>query len=300
MSGHLPAPTGLLLLLLLFFAHGEQPLAPVTVKTTLSANTVPVNGEVVFSIELSWQGVLDDVRIEALDEPDTDNLALSGRGSANRVIADSLEGRRALKRFDFYFKPQATGRARIKPVRVRYLYRGHSRTVYSDAAFFEITPAVEKSRPVFIPGSILLWGVLVLFIAAVVFVSIRFFWVRRKHSAPDDPRLPVGEKYRRLLLTTIHPSNGQDRENRADMLKLLDSYLLERAGETRRGSRSREAMLAGMPGDEKVKERLVKMLRDMESGEGDDAPPVQKLYEELEAFFKGAAARGWPGQGFRP
>ncbi len=286
MSDRLPAPAGLLLLLLLIFAHGEQPLAPVAVKTSLSAETVPLNGEVVFSIELSWRGVLDDVRIQALEEPDTDNLTLTGRGSANRVVADSAGGSRSLKRFDFYFKPQATGRARIKPVSVRYLYRERVRTVYSDAAFLEIAPPVEKSRPVYMPGSILLWAMVLVFAGAVVFVTIRFFLLRRGQKPPVDQHLPLGEKYRRLLLTTIHPSNGQDRENREDMLKLLDSYLRERTGKTR-GTETRSEMLAALPGDEKVKERLSRMLSEMESDEGGEDMPVQKLFKELENLFGG-------------
>ncbi len=283
-----PALTGLMVLSVLIFVYGDQPLAPVGVKTSLSANTVPLDGEVVFSIELSWNGVLDDVRIDKVAEPVTENLVLRGRGSANRVIGDSLGGNRAFKRFDFYFKPQATGRARIKPVNIMYVYRGRPHTVFSDAAFFEISPPVEKSREVFMPGSVLLWGLLLLFMAAVFFVTIRFFLVRRGQKPSVEQRLDIGEKYHRLLQTTIHPSNGQERENRADMLKLLDSYLMEKTGQTLEGAQTREAMLAGIPGDEKVKERVFKMLREMKNSEEDGGLPAQRMYAELDAFFKAA------------
>ena len=278
-------PLRLMLLLAVSAALGQASRPRVSVKTSLSSETVPLNGEVVFSIELSWPGALDAVRLEDPGEPGVNNLMLRGSGASNRIVEDSLAGRRSLKRFDFYFKPRSVGRAHIKPMTLAYRFEGRREVVRTDALFLRISAPREEQRPVFMPGSILLWLLLFLFMAAALFVTVRYVMLRRKHRPRATPG--IREKYQRLLLSTIHPENGQDKENRAEILRLLDSFLMESLGQIHIGGmEQRLEMLASVPGDETARARLAKTLQSMGGITEERHIAVQRLFDEVNDFLK--------------
>lgn len=216
------------------FAQSDSLASEISLKTVLENDNVPLNQEVVYHIELSWHGDLSQYKIGDIGDPVITNLSLRGSGSSNRLTTDKDGQPLSIKRVTYYFKPQSMGMAYIDGITIQYTdsHSGKSETLSAQRIGVKITDPVATSQDTFMPGTILLWILLIGFIAALAYFLFRYMQRRKKSDEDETPVLTMEEKYLELLNETIHLSNGVAKENISALKKLLSGYIAEKFSHT--------------------------------------------------------------------
>ena len=98
----------------------DTSLTDISLKTYVQDETVALNREVVYEVELKWQGDLSRFKITEALEPNVTNLTVRGTGSTNRITTDSNGREISIKKITYYFKPIEIGMAYINGVTIRY------------------------------------------------------------------------------------------------------------------------------------------------------------------------------------
>ena len=116
---------GLFLCLILsssIFSQSNQDtsVSDISLLTYVENESVALNREVVYIVQLSWQGELSRYKISDVLDPDVTNLIVRGSGSSNKVITNSDGKEISTKRITFYFRPVEMGMAYINGVTIRY------------------------------------------------------------------------------------------------------------------------------------------------------------------------------------
>ena len=92
----------LLLLASVTLYAADSTASKITLHTYLEQNKVPQNKEVVYHVELSWEGELQRYHISQISTPVLTNLTLRGSGSSNRFFTDEQGKPHSLKRISYY------------------------------------------------------------------------------------------------------------------------------------------------------------------------------------------------------
>ena len=92
----------------------------IRLRTYVESENIPLNREVVYHIELRWQGDLSRYRISEIVEPAVTNLVTRGSGSSNKVRTSANGELISIKEITFYFRPLEMGMAYIDGVIIRY------------------------------------------------------------------------------------------------------------------------------------------------------------------------------------
>jgi len=225
-----------LLILLLFvlsfnslLAQGDSLASEISLKTILENDNVPLNHEVVYHVELSWEGDLSQYKIGNIGEPVITNLSLRGSGSSNRLTTSKNGRPLSIKRVTYYLKPQSIGMAYIDGLSIQYAESssGKSETLFAQRIGVKIIDPVASAKEAFMPGTILMWFLLAGFLAALAFFIFRYIQ-RRPKQQDEAPQQTIEEKYMELQSETIHIANGATKENISDLSKLLAGYIAEK------------------------------------------------------------------------
>ena len=226
----------MLFLLILFtwsttlLAQGDSLNSDITLHTYVESDNVPLNSEVVYHIELSWPGELDEYDIGDISDPSVTNLALRGSGSSNRQTTDDSGNPKAIKIVTYYFKPLEIGMAYVDGITIQYTQKASnkSETLFARRLGVKISEPTEEPKKEFIPGTIVLWAILIGFLIIVAYFIFRYVQRRNKNQDQQEKTVSLEEKYLDLLNQTIHLSNDASKENIASMRKLLTSYIAEK------------------------------------------------------------------------
>ena len=62
----------------------------ITLRTFVEKESVPLNREAVYIVQLSWTGELGRYKINQVLDPDLTNLTVRGTGSSNKVTKEVL------------------------------------------------------------------------------------------------------------------------------------------------------------------------------------------------------------------
>lgn len=230
LSNYSLSATLLLFLLTSFlFAQDDSLSSEISLKTFLEEDNVPLNQEVVYHVELSWEGDLSRFSIGEIGEPVINNLALRGSGSSNRITTSKNGKPLSIKRITYYLKPLSIGMAYIDGLSVQYKENStaKSETLFAQRIGVKIIDPVATDKDAFMPGTILLWVLLIGFLAALAFFIFRYMQ-RRPRQEEEAPQQSVEEKYLELQRETIHIANGATKENISDLSKLLSGYISEK------------------------------------------------------------------------
>ena len=204
----------------------------IQLRTYVESENIPLNREVVYHIELRWQGDLSRYRISEIVEPTVTNLATRGSGSSNKVRT-SPEGKlTSIKEITFYFRPLEMGMAYIDGVIIRYQDTAKDKEeslISSRIGVKIIDPLPEPSANA--NFSTLIGGlVLILLVSAAVIFFLRYRRNKKEAlaKAQAEPIETIEEKYLRLLKETIHLNTDNVKDSLGDLTHLFDGYFSER------------------------------------------------------------------------
>jgi hypothetical protein len=204
----------------------------IQLRTYIESESVPLNREVVYHIELSWHGDLSRYKISEIMEPTVTNLTTRGSGSSNKVKTASDGSLISIKDIAYYFTPIEIGMAYIDGVTIKY----SDQVEEKDESLISSRIGVKIVEPLAEPAdnlllSNLLFGlIVVIVIGAALYLYFRY---KKKQKELAEKELieiheTVETKYLRLLKETIHVTTDNVKDSLNDLTHLLNGYLSER------------------------------------------------------------------------
>ena len=226
----------LLFTALLVITAFAQPLpdsikSEIRLRTYVESENVPLNREVVYHLELSWQGDLSRYNIFEIIEPTITNLSTRGSGSSNKVRTTSDGGMVSVKDITFYFRPLEMGMAYIDGVIIRYhdSVEGKDESLISSRIGVKIDePLPESSKNGIMTG--VAGGLLAFLLVVLAFLLFLRYKKRQKEAisrALSDMSETIEDKYLRLLKETIHLNTDNIKDSLSDLTHLLSGYFSE-------------------------------------------------------------------------
>jgi len=203
----------------------------IRLRTYVESENIPLNREVVYHIELRWQGDLSRYRISEIVEPAVTNLVTRGSGSSNKVRTSANGELISIKEITFYFRPLEMGMAYIDGVIIRYndtLKDKEESLISSRVGVKIIEPLPEASGDGKL-SRIIAGLIVVLILSAAIIFYLRYR--RNKKEALAKARAEfqetIEEKYIRLLKETIHLNTDNIKDSLGDLTHLLNGYFSE-------------------------------------------------------------------------
>ena len=204
----------------------------IQLKAYLDQDAVPQNGEVVYHLELSWNGELDRYHIANIGDPVVSNLKLRGSGSSNRYFIDESGNPKSVKQINYYFTPNEMGMAYIDGVTIQY----EDKILNQKETLSAQRLGVKIIEPLPDPNAGLDIGLIVILFFVFIFVIVLIYYVfrylkQRKLNAKSEetgPQTPE-EKYLELLGNIELSSDNRD-ETLSTITKLLNSFFSEKYG----------------------------------------------------------------------
>ena len=204
----------------------------IQLKVYLDQDAVPQNAEVVYHLELSWNGELDRYQISNIGDPVVTNLKLRGSGSSNRYFIDKQGNPNSVKQINYYFTPTEMGMAYIDGVTIQY----EDKVLQQKETLSAQRLGVKIIEPLPEPGKGLDTGFIIVLLLAVVFVVVVIYFVirylkQRKLAAEALESKPqtTEEKYLDLL-GGIELSAENRNETLSTITKLINSFFEEKFG----------------------------------------------------------------------
>ena len=217
-------------LIILFPVLCSQPARPdnaapdISIELSAQAepNHVPLNGTVRLKVQVAWQGDLDRIEIEEVEEPLLSHLEITGSASANRITGGTQS--KAVKEIDYFLKPLTLGMAYIESVGLKYkdTATGESYFLRTERIGIEVLPAVqEKEYPGFSFG---IFAALVLVISAGIIVYLRRL---RRPAEPSAQEVVLEEAFLdRLHADDLSKQNPDAAFTR--LIKMFRQYLAQK------------------------------------------------------------------------
>jgi hypothetical protein len=204
----------------------------IKLRTYIESENVPLNREVVYHIELRWQGELGRYKISDALVPAITNLTNRGSGSSNKVQTGPDGNLISVKEITYYFKPLEIGMAYIDGVTIRYTDQGNNNdeSLISSRIGVKIIEPLPEPSDNYILSEILIGLFIFILIGMVIYMYIHY---RKKKKEAEELALSeiketVEEKYLRLLKETIHINTDNVKDSLNDLTHLLNGYLSER------------------------------------------------------------------------
>jgi archaellum component FlaC len=228
---HLILIWSVLLVLLSFPAFCQVNTLPakIELKSSVDRSTLPLNENLNFTIQVSWEGEQSRFMITPVAPPQCDKLEVSGSSSVNESKVE--EGKTiSLKTYQFILKPLQTGTGRIGSAEIKYIDNAtqDSSSLSTQPVSVQITPATTKS-----PSSykIVLIIAIILILIYVVYSSRRKV---RKIAIPQEqgseqeeqkPETPEERALRSLNKISEQLQKGRSDDFSRDIYRMLTGYL---------------------------------------------------------------------------
>ncbi len=202
----------------------------IILRTFLDQNEVPLNKEVVYHVELSWQGDLQRYQIVRISEPVLSNLKLRGSGSSNRVYNDDNGNPHSQKRITYYFTPLNLGMGYIDGVSVQYEDKvlQQTETLSAQRLGTKILQPVHEPGDSVDLGLLLLIVLSVIFAALVLYFTMKYFKIRKQERETGDEEITIEEKYLQDLSGLLKGSNADTKSDFSALIYLFKAYLNEK------------------------------------------------------------------------
>lgn len=208
----------------------DSSAAQITLRTYLEQDPVPLNLEVVYQVELSWEGDLQRYHIARVNEPAVTNLKLRGSGSSNRFFIDDQGLARSVKRISYYFTPTDLGMGYIDGISVQYedTKNQQSHILYAQRLGVKIVEPVHEPGLGADTGTILFIAIAVLFLLVLAYFLVKFFKVRKQEQVNMTSELTVEEHFLQELSVQQKIENGDTRQAFGKTMHLLKRYFSEK------------------------------------------------------------------------
>jgi predicted Holliday junction resolvase-like endonuclease len=203
--------------------------AKIELKSSVDRSTVPLNENLNFTIQVSWEGEQSRFMITPVAPPQCDNLEISGSSSLNESKVE--EGKtKSLKTFQFVLKPLQTGTGRIGSVQIKYIdnITQDSSSLSTQPVSVQITPATKSSQSGY---KTVLVIAIILILIYVIYSSRRKV---RKIAIPQEqgseqeeqkPETPEEKALKRLNEISEQLKMGRSDDFSRNIYKLLTGYL---------------------------------------------------------------------------
>jgi len=204
----------------------------ITLRTFVERESVPVNREVVYVVQLSWKGDLSRYKINQVLDPDLTNLTVRGTGSSNKVTTNPDGSSQSTKSITFYFKPDEMGMSYINGVTIRY----EDTFLNQNESLLASRIGVKIVEPVPEPTSVSDFQYLFMYIIIGLIVLFTAYFIWQYYKKREEARLAelsvvvetIEEKYLRILKETIHITGNNLKEKLHDLTNLLSGYFSEK------------------------------------------------------------------------
>ena len=268
----------------------------IVLYTHIEQDQVPLNRNVIYHVQLQWEGPLTRFRINDIGEPVTTNLIANGNGSSNKIGSDSQGRTISTKTITYYFKPVEIDMAYIDGVTIKYedMLNEHQESLLSGRIGVKIIEPVPE------PGAGISLSNIIYFILIAAVIATGLYFVlqyrRRKQEAYTKSLLNKKEtlesKYIRLLKDTIHLNVDGIKESVGELSRLLSGYFLERYQMNITGMNSNLLLehLNEKINDPETVERIIDFYNRTEkvkfAGEGIDESEFHRLYDTVELVLE--------------
>ncbi len=208
----------------------DSTTSEIQLRTYLEKEPVPLNQEVVFHVELSWQGELNRYRVLKIGDPVLTNLKLRGSGSANRFFLDENNQPHSIKKITFYFTPLEMGMAYIDGITIQYqdMVSGQTGRLISPRIGLKI------EEPVSTPGQDVQWGkmlvfaLVILFLLLVAYSVFRYFQQKNQQQMLEEPAITVEEEFLQRIKEQVRQPSSIPEKKFNGLLEILRQYLRKR------------------------------------------------------------------------
>lgn len=164
-------------------AEVEESIRGITIKAWVDKSEVPLNRNVILTIQISWIGKHDEYKIEEFQPPVCKNLKIVGSSCSDKV--ESRKDKQiAIREYQFILQPETLGMGYIESVEIV------GKQIATDRFFplrtsrigvKVIEPIVEKKNNLWI-----IWLILVLVLVLVCSIC-SFLWWRKQQSIHQEP-----------------------------------------------------------------------------------------------------------------
>jgi LPXTG-motif cell wall-anchored protein len=210
----------------------ETGQSEIQLRTYIEEESIPLNREVIFHIELNWPGDLSRYKISEIVEPTVTNLATRGSGSSNKVRTDGDGKLKSIKEITFYFRPLEMGMAYIDGVIINYQDTATQKdeSLISSRIGVKIIEPLPESSQNNTFTTLLGTAFFLLMIGLAIYFYLRYRKKQReaREKALSEVKETVEEKYLRLLKETVHFNTDNIKDSLGDLAHLLSGYISER------------------------------------------------------------------------
>ena len=202
----------------------------ISLRTYLETDDVPLNREVVYHVELSWEGDLQRYHITRVSEPVLSNLKLRGSGSSNRFYTDDQGNPYSLKRISYYFTPLDLGMGYIDGISVQYqnIQSQQTETLSAQRLGVKIVEAVDEPGSLMDGGTFLVLGLVLIFFIVLAYYLLKYFRIRKQQELLVEKEITLEEKYQLELKTVLKERTGDLKNDFSAIVRILKGYLKEK------------------------------------------------------------------------
>ena len=202
----------------------------IQLKTYLDQDAIPQNGEVVYHVELVWNGELDRYQISNIGDPVVSNLKLRGSGSSNRYFVDEAGNPKSVKQVNYYFTPIEMGMAYIDGITIQYEDKtlAQKETLSAQRLGVKIIEPLPDPNAGMDIGLTIIIALVILFVIVVIYFVVRYLKQRKLNAEAEQVRPQTLEEKYLELLDNIELSAEDRNETLSSITKLLSSYFSEK------------------------------------------------------------------------
>jgi uncharacterized membrane-anchored protein YhcB (DUF1043 family) len=204
----------------------------IKLRTYIENESVPLNREVVYHIELRWMGDLSRYKISEIGEPSVTNLAIRSTGSSNKVRTDADGNMISVKDITFYFKPLEIGMAYIDGVMIRYRdqIKENDESLISSRIGIKIVEPLPEPSDNGLMSNLFIGLLIFVIVGTIIFLYLQYHKKKKEaeQKALSEIKETIEEKYLRLLKETIHLNTDNIKDSLNDLTHLLNGYISER------------------------------------------------------------------------
>ncbi len=275
-------------------AAPDSTASNVQLRTYLENDNVPQNREVVYHVELSWQGDPKRYHILNAGEPVLTNLKLRGSGSENDFYLDENNKPFSKKTVTYYFLPQTIGMAYIDGVIIEYQdnITGNMERLISHRLGVKIVGPLDEPGESTDIGQAIVILLALLFVLVVLYFISRYFMVRKKQKELQAELPPtLEERYIQRLENDAASSTAGTGAKFNALTKILNSYFKEKFELSGASgfSEVEEKLPADLLGNdliEKVKSLSVRSELNQFAGEEISESDFHLFYDTVELLLK--------------
>jgi len=220
----------ILLFSLISLRASDSTESHIMLRTYLEQDDVPLNREVVYHVELSWEGDLQRYHITSVSEPVLNNLKLRGSGSSNRFFTDEQGKPHSVKRITYYFTPIEIGMAYIDGVSVHYEDKNtlQKETLSAQRLGLKIIQREADADAGIDTGNLIIVVVSALFLLVLIYFISKYFRIRKLEQNEQIIELTVEQRYQQELSLLLKETSVDAKPDFNALIHLLTRYLSEK------------------------------------------------------------------------